>query len=135
MHPPSVQVVPHLPLRPTLGSLTRGHLLICQVQNPYLLTYPNDPNFLLLLLRMVIPVLLWDMTRPIRPPHSCYLKSFMFPISLSTSYLSTPSPNHYFAPSHFFLTFAPFRICRRGRGLVWGARLDVDFMSLSPIIF
>ena len=123
----------HQPL--TLGSLTQGHLPICQVHNPYLLAYPNYHNLHLFLLRMVMFVLLWNTVRPIRPPHSSYLKSFMFPISLSTSYLSTQSPKHYFAPSHSFLTSALFRICRLGRGLVWGVRLDVDFMSLSLIIF
>ena len=132
---PLAQVLPYLPLRLTIGSLTRGHLPICQVHNPYLLASPNYCNLPLFVLRMVVHVLLWDMVRPIRPPHSSYLKSFMFPILLSTSYLSTSSPKHYFASSHSFFTIAPFRICKRGRGLVWGVRLDMDFLSLSSIIF
>ena len=40
-----------------------------------------------------------------------------------------------FAPSHYFLTIASFRICGQGRGLACGMRLDVDFISLSLIIF
>ena len=133
--PPLAQVLPYLPVRPTLGSLTWGHLPICKVHNPYLLVYPNYHNLPLFLLRMVMSVLLWVMARPIGPPHSSYIKSFMFTIFLSTFYLLAPSPKHYFGPSHSFLTIAPFMICRRGRGLVWGMRLNLDFMSLSPIIF
>ena len=119
MHPPPAQVLSYLPLHPTLGSLTQGHLPICQVHNPYLFAHLDYHSLLLFLLRMVVPVLLWGMARPIRPPHCNYLKSFMFSISLSTS----------------FLTIVPFRIRRQGRGLVWGVRLDVDFVSLSVIIF
>ena len=111
------------------------HFPICQIHNPYLLANPNYHKLLLFLLQMVVSLLLGDMARPIRPPHSSYLKSFMFLISLSTSYQSAPSPKHYFAPSHSLLTIAPFKICIWGRGLVWGMRLDMEFMSLSLIIF
>ena len=70
------------------------------------------------------------------PTTSLSLSQVLYaPNSPSSSYLSTPSPKHYFASSHSFFTIAPFRICKRGRGLVWGVRLDMDFMSLSPIIF
>ena len=135
MYLPLAKVVTYLSLRVTLGSLTWGHLPICQVHNPYLLTYPNYHSLILFLLRMVVPVMLYDMGRPNLPCHSCYLKSFMFKIFLSTTYLSTPSPKHYFALSHSFLTIAPFMIWGRERGLVWGVRLDVDLMSFSSIIF
>ena len=55
-----------------------------------------------------------------------------FPINLlSISAITKP----YFTLSHSFLNIAHLRICERGRGLVWGMRLDVSFMSLSPIIF
>ena len=132
MHPPSAQVPPYLPLCPTLGSLTRGHLPMCH--NPYLLAYLNYHKLLLFILRMVFQVMLWDIARPIRTPRSSYRKSFMFQISVSTSSLSASSIKHYFARSHSFLTIAPFKICGWGRGLVWGMRLDADLMSLSPII-
>ena len=76
-----------------------------------LLAYPNYHNLPLFLLGLVVHVLLWDMVRPIQPPHSSYLKFFMFPIFLGTSYLSVPSPKHYFSPSHSFLTISPFKLC------------------------
>ena len=135
MHPPPAEVLPYLPLHSFLGSLTQGHLPICQVHNPYLLAYPNYRNLPLFLLHMFVHVLLWDMVRPIRPLCSSYLKSFKFPIFLSTSSLLAPSSKHYFSSSHSFLTIAPFKIYGRGRVLVWGVRLDVDFMSLSLINF
>ena len=135
MHPPSAYILSCLPLRLTLGSWTQGHLHIYEVNNPYLLAYPNYHNLPLFQLQMVMHVLVWEMVRPILPPHSNSVKSFIFLIFLSTSYLSTSSPEHYFALYHSFLTISPFKICRRERGLVWGRRLDVDFMSLSLIIF
>ena len=62
-----------------------------------------------------------------------YVPNFL--VNKALFFILVSSPKHYFTLSHSFLTFAPFKICKRGRGLVWGVRLYVKFMSLSSIIF
>lgn len=84
---------------------------------------------------MVVPVLSWEKAWLILLPLFLYQMSFMFLIFPSISYPSAPSPKPSFAQSIFSLIIVLFRICGRGRGLVWGVRPDVEFMSLFLITF
>ena len=72
------------------------------------------------------------MERLIQHPCFCYLMSFIFQISQSTSH---PSLKPYYALSPSFRIIVIFTIYRWERGLVWGMRHDAASMSSFLITF